>query len=365
MSRTSLSVRRRRLFAGLFGALLLSACADDQPGPAPARPSSGPHLVTAISVERAPVVARQERPGSLRLRRLVRLFSQEEGRITDLDLYEGDQVRAGQTLVQLDDDLLRAELDKARATAAQERLNLERLESLARRRAAADDEVARARTELAIAEADLRLLETRLDFTLIRAPFAGVITERLVEPGDFATKNTHLLTLADPASLVAEVAVSELVLPQLAVGDAVRIRLDALGGTWFDGRILRIHPTLSASTRQARVEVRFDAIPDGARAGQFARVELATAALPRLLVPFRAVQQERAGAFVWVVDADGRSARRPVETGLRIADSVEVLAGLEPGEQVITRGFLGLAEGRTVEVTATGLAGREAAPGNP
>lgn len=364
MSRRSFSVRRG-LLSALLAALLLGACGEEAPGPAAARRPAGPHLVTAISVERAPVVARQERPGGLRLRRLVRIFSQEEGRITDLTLYEGDSVRAGQTLVQLEDDLLRAELDKAEATAAQERLNLERLEPLVQRRAATEDEVARARTELAIAEAQLRLLQTRLAFTRIRAPFAGVITERLVEPGDFVTKNTHLLTLADPDSLVAEVAVSELVLPQLAPGDAVRIRIDALGGDWFDGHILRIHPTLSASTRQARVEVRFEHIPDGARAGQFARVELATAALPRLLVPFRAVQQDRAGAFVWVIDGDGQAARRAVETGLRIADSVEVRAGLEPGEQVITRGFLGLAEGRPVEVTATGLAGRENAPGNP
>ena len=310
------------------------------------------HLVTSVAVQRAPISARHERPGTLKLRRLVRLFSQEEGRIIELALFEGDRVAQGQVLVRIEDDLLQAELDKARATRAQEVLDVERLEGLVKRRAASDDELAQARTTLAIADAELRMLQTRLDYTRINAPFAGVITERLVEPGDFVTKNTHLLTLADPASMIAEVYVSELVLPHVAVGDPVQIRIDALGGQRFDGTILRIHPTLSETSRQAKVEARFEQIPDDARAGQFIRAELATAAVPRLLIPFRSLRQDRDGQFVWIVDADGKAAKRQVESGLRIADDIEIIDGLEPGEQVITRGFLGLAEGKAVKAVA-------------
>lgn len=311
------------------------------------------HLVTVMTTERAPVSMQHERPGSLMLRRLVRLYSQEEGRITELEVFEGDAVRAGQVLVRLEDDLLRAELDKARATRAQEQLDLERLADLVKRRAASEDELAQARTALAVAEAELRVLQTRLDYTRIGAPFDGVITERLVEPGDFVAKNTHLLTLADPRSLVAEIFVSELVLPHIAVGDPVVIRIDALGAQRFDGEILRIHPTLSETSRQAKVEVRFEQIPPGARAGQFVRAELATAAVSRLLVPFRALRNDRDGQFVWTVDADGNAARRAVRSGLRIADDIEILDGLEPGEQVITRGFLGLAEGKSVDAVGS------------
>jgi RND family efflux transporter MFP subunit len=295
------------------------------------------------------VSTQHERPGTLRLRRLVRLHAQEEGRIEQLEVFEGDRVDRGDLLVRLDDEVLRAELDKARATLAQERLDLKRFQDLAQRNAASQDELAQARTAVALAESDLTLLEIRLANTRIAAPFAGVITERLAEPGDFVTKNTHLLTLADPASLVAEVYVSELVLPHIAVGEPARIRIDALGGQLFDGGILRIHPTLSEANRQARVEIRFDQIPDGARAGQFVRAELATAAVARLLVPFRALRQDRDGQFVWVIDTDGKAARRAVRTGIRIAEQVELLDGVAPGERVITRGFLGLAEGKRVE----------------
>lgn len=336
----------------LTAALALAGCGqapdDGQQGPPVAPRNPTEHLVTAVEIERAPVSVRHERPGQLRLRRLVRIFSQEEGRITALEVFEGDRVEQGQALVRLEDDLLRAELDKARATRAQKALDLEQLEGLVKRRAASDAELAQARTAVAVAEAEQRLLQTRLDYTRIAAPFSGVITERLVEPGDFVTKNTHLLTLADPASLIAEVYVSELVLPHVGLDDPVRIRIDALGGAYVDGTILRIHPTLSETSRQAKVEVRMEQIPAGARAGQFIRAELTTAAVPRLLIPFRALRQDRDGQFVWIIDADGQAAKRQVESGLRIADDIEILAGLQPGDQVITRGFLGLAEGKAV-----------------
>ncbi len=334
--------------AGL-GLLLAAGCspAPDATTDKPRRAASG-HLVTTLVTERSAIATRHTRPGSLRLRRQVRLYSQEEGRITALTVFEGDPVEQGQVLVRLEDDLLAAEHEKARATVRQEQLDLERLTGLQTRGAASEDEVAQARTALAIAEADARILATRLAYTRISAPFAGIITERLVEPGDFVTKNSLLLTLADPASLIAEASVSELVLPHIQTGDPVGVRIDALGGERFAGSILRIHPTLSEASRQAPVEVRFEQIPAGARAGQFARIELGTAAVPRLLVPFRALRRDREGSFVWSVDAHGKAVRRAVETGQRIADGVEIAAGLKVGETVITGGFLGLAAGKAV-----------------
>jgi RND family efflux transporter MFP subunit len=203
---------------------------------------------------------------------------------------------------------------------------------------------------VAVAEAQVRLLETRLAYTVITAPFDGLITERLVEPGDFVAKNTQLLTVADPASLIAEVPVSELVLPQLSVGDPALIRIDALAGTSIPGSILRIHPTLSETGRQATVEVEPRSIPEGARAGQFVRVSFSGDRVPRLLVPFRALRQDRDGAFVWIVDAEGKAARRQVETGVRVSDEIEILRGLDDGDTLITRGFLGLAVGDEVRV---------------
>lgn len=331
--------------------LFLTGCGEtnNAKDPGEKRPTS-PHLVTAITAEQGPVAVHHERPGSLRFRRLVRIFSQEEGRITELAVFEGDLVAQGDPLVHLEDDLLRAQLDKARATKKQKELDLERQEGLRKKRAVSEDELAQARTALAVAEAEERLLETRLAFTRIHAPFAGVITARRVEPGDFVAKNSHLLTLADPGSLVAEVYASELVLPRVNLGDPVSLRIDALGAARFEGKVLRVHPSLAQNSRQAIVEVAMDPIPEGARAGQFVRATLSTAAVDRLLVPFRAVRRDRDGEFLWILNQTGKAARRPVRTGLRITDRIEILEGLEPGERVVTRGFLGLADGKAVQV---------------
>jgi RND family efflux transporter MFP subunit len=346
----SLCPARAALAIGtLATSLTLAGCpSPDQGKPEPRAPSA--HLVTAVVAERTQVAGHHERPGSLRLRRLVRIHSQEEGRVTRLDVFEGDRVETGQDLVALDRTLLQAELDKTRATREQKRLDLARLEGLLKRKAVSEDEIAQARTALTVAAAEERLLETRLAYTRIQAPFAGVITQRLVEPGDFVAKDRHLLTLADPASLVAEVFVSELILPLVQVGDPATVRIDALGDARFQAQVLRIHPTLAEASRQAIVELTLDPIPAGARAGQFVRATLDTAAVERLLVPFPALRRDRAGEFVWLVNTEGRATRRAVRSGLRFADRVEILEGLEPGERVVTRGFLGLAAGKAVQV---------------
>jgi RND family efflux transporter MFP subunit len=335
--------------------LLLTGCGgDNEPAGASAKRPPPDHLVTVHTAATGHLAAHHERPGSLRFRRLVRIHSQEEGRITELEVFEGDLVSEGDPLVQLEDDLLAAQLDKARATKQQKKLDLERQEGLRKKRAVSEDELAQARTALTVAEAEERLLETRLAFTRIRAPFAGVIIARRVEPGDFVTKNSHLLTLADPDSLVAEVYASELVLPQVGLGDPVSLRIDALGAGRFEGRVLRIHPALAQISRQAIVEIAMDPIPEGARAGQFVRATLRTAAVERLLIPFRAVRRDRVGELVWLLNDSGLVERRPVRTGLRITDRIEILEGLSPGERVVTRGFLGLAEGIAVRVVANG-----------
>jgi RND family efflux transporter MFP subunit len=333
----------------LATSLTLFGCpAPDQGKREPRAPSA--HLVTAVVAERAQVTGHHERPGSLRLRRLVRIHSQEEGRVSRLDSFEGDRMEAGQEVAALDRTLLQAELDKARATREQKRLDLARLEGLVKRNAVSEDEIAQARTAYTVAQAEERLLETRLAYTRIQAPFAGLITQRVVEPGDFVAKDRHLLTRADLASLVAEVFVSELILPLVKVGDPATVRIDALGDARFPARVLRIQPTLAETSRQAIVELTLEPIPAGARAGQFVRAALDTAAVERLLLPFAALRRDRAGEFVWLVNDERKASRRAVRSGLRVAARVEILDGLDAGERVITRGFLGLNEGKAVQV---------------
>jgi RND family efflux transporter MFP subunit len=313
------------------------------------------HLVETVTLRHETIGTRHERTGSLRTRRLVRIYSQEEGRITRLPFFEGDRVAKGDLLLSLDDEILKAELAKTQATLEQARLDLKRIRDLVKKRVASEDELARASTALEVAMAEKQLLETRIAHTRILAPFDGVISERFKEPGDVVPRHSQILTLADPASLVTELSVSELLLPHVKTGDEVEVRIDALGDRRFPGKILRIHPELDPRTRQGKLEVVLEPVPPQARAGQFARVTLLLPASERLLIPFSALRRDREGEFVYRLGSDDKAHKAPVRSGIHIGSQVEILEGLTPDQQVITRGFLGLADGKTVKpVTLTG-----------
>jgi membrane fusion protein (multidrug efflux system) len=336
----------------ICGALLAVAasvgCSEDQKAGAEKKQPPA-HLVQIADVQRKPVNTAHERTGTLRARRLVRIHNQEEGRITALPFFEGDQVKSGELLVSLDDELLKAELAKAQATTSQARQDLSRISNLARKRAASKDELSRVKTKLEVAEAEQNLLQVRLGHTRISAPFDGVISARHKEPGDVVAKHTHILTLTDPDSLVTEIHVSELLLPYLKLDDPVRVRIDAIGNSTLEGRILRIHPELDPTTRQGIVEVILQPVPEEARAGQFARVILETARVDRLVIPFLAIRHDKDGEHVFLLNPDNSVRRVPVRSGIRLAEEIEILDGLEPGQRVVTRGFLGLVEGKQVK----------------
>ncbi len=339
--------------AALLAAALHTGCSPDAAGGAPAaggKPSeSRSHLVELATVSRDALSLSRVYTGSLRARRVVRVHAQEEGRITALPYFEGDAVDGGDVVLRLDRVLLETELEKAVAMRREAEANLERLSRLAKSRMVAEDEVLRGRTAVDVARSEEALLRTRLGYTEVAAPFPGVVTARLAEPGDVVERHDHVLTIADPSSLVADLQVSELILPHLSVGHPVTVRVDALGDGRFDGRVLRIHPALDPATRQGRVEVELRPAPRGARAGQFARVSFAVRALDRQVVPFSALRRDTEGEYVFRLREDGTVERVTVRGGRRLAERVEILEGLTDGDRVVTRGFLGLTEGTRVQ----------------
>jgi len=333
---------------------MLTACESE---PEPVRqPEEPAHLVETAPVITDSLSVVRTRTGTLRALREVKIHTQEEGRITALPVYEGDRVKTGDVVVRLDDALIRAQLARAAATRKEAEQNLDRLKELRGKKLVSEDEYARARTQLEVSEADERLLKTRLGYTAITSPLDGVVSERLSEPGNVAERYQHLLTISDPSSLVTELPVSELILPDLALGDVARVRIDALGDRVYEGRIIRIYPTLDPLTRRGTIEVEITPVPAGAAPGQLCRVELSTRAARRRVIPFSALRRDERSEYVYVVDGESRVQRVDVTSGLRLGEKVEVLKGLEDGQQVVTRGFLNLKPGmpvRRVERPAT------------
>lgn len=356
--------RLTRLLSVCLCATLVAALSGCGAEPEAKKPDSAPrpHLVELANVSSESLSYAADRAGSLRALHAVKVVNQEEGQLLELSVREGDRVKAGQVLARYDDRIARAELDKALATLAQAEADFKRSERLVAEGFLSSEAMSRSSTARELASAEVRLLRARLQHMTLSAPIDGVVSQRLVEPGDATSKHTHLLTLIDPTRLVTDVQVSELALPNLRVGDVAQVRIDALGASNHPGRILRIHPTLDPATRSGRVEVVLEPLPPGAKPGQFCRVTFAAGANKRLVAPLAALQRDAAGEFVFVYLDDGKVQRAPVVSGLRLADRVEIIEGLSADARVVVKGFLELNTGRKVKpVAAKGVATSAAA----
>ncbi|MDH5573329.1 MAG: efflux RND transporter periplasmic adaptor subunit, partial [Gammaproteobacteria bacterium] len=290
-----------RLIAGATLLIGMAACSEDNSIEAKRHKDSASPVELA-TVTLSPLLSEQNLVGTLQAVQRVRIFNQESGRIEQIPHYPGDKVAAKDLLVKIDDSLLQSELDKARSSLKQATLDHKRLISLVPRKLASEDELNRAQTSVELARAELASLETRLQHTLIRAPFAGLISERLFEPGDVAPLNSHILTLYAPDDLKIELPISELLLNQLNIGDTVSIRIDALSETQWPGTIKRIYPAVDSQTHQGTIEIKLDPGVSGARPGLLCRVNIKSSTSPRLTMPFAALRHNNQGEYVFRVD---------------------------------------------------------------
>lgn len=293
--------------------------------------------------------------GTIEPLRTVGVTSQLSGVLLSVNAEEGDVVRRGEPLARIDVRELEAQLRAAHASFDVAEAAYQRAEQLRERRVITVAEFDRERTAYAAARAQLDQLRTRLAYAGVEAPISGVVTEKRVEAGDLVAPQTRLFTVADVSTLVVRVGVSELDVVDLGPDDPVTVRLDALPGRTLPGRIRRVFPQADPSTRLLPVEVALENTdPNVARPGFMARVSFTLGARSGvLLIPASALVGGSGSEAVFVVE-NGQAIRRTVQTGTTSEGRVEVVAGLQAGEQVITRGNTSLRDGMTVRIVDSG-----------
>ena len=331
----------------ILGLILISGCDD--------KSAARKHKAKATNVHVTKVVRRglteqQLITGTIEALSTVRIFNQEPGRIKSMPFYPGDMVKKDQLITILDDAILIREFEKARAQHSQVKLDLKRLKRLIPRKLASKEQLSRAETLVEQAGAEENLFKTRLSYSKIRAPITGVITQRLPEVGDVVSLHSHILSIADVSQLKVTLSLSELTISQLKEDMAVSIRIDALGDTKFDGKILRIHPTIDIASRQGTIEIIFNQVPQGAIPGQLCRIEINTITAPRLVIPVIAIQNDSIGEYVYLVNEENKTKLMRINTGIQVSEWVEVISGLKVDDVVVTKGFQGLAKAKTVKI---------------
>jgi membrane fusion protein (multidrug efflux system) len=289
---------------------------------------------------------------NLEAERQVQVFAEAPRRVTRLLVEEGHPVQKGQALLQLQDEEQRSAVAKAEIALLESRRNYGRTKELYEQKLVTEELFTQAgytveRNELALADA-----RRELGYTQVRAPIAGVVTERKVNLGDHVTLNQPLFRIVDFDSIVARIYVPEKDMVRLARGQAARLRADSLGGARFKGTIDRISPVVDPGTGTIKVTV---ATPrqEGLRPGMYVEVELVTAVHDdALLVPKRALVYDNDQAFVFrLKEKEKRRVERlRVTAALEDADHVEPQGGLAPGDQLVVAGQSGLKDGGLVRL---------------
>jgi RND family efflux transporter MFP subunit len=280
------------------------------------------------------------------------LAAQVSGAVVQLDVKAGDRVAAGQLLLRIDaraadQDAAASEAQVRAARAAQEvaskeferqrQLHEERfISAAALDRAEAEYRASRARADAQLAQAGAA--RTQSSLYLVRAPYAGIVSDVAVTLGDMAMPGRPLLTLYDPAALRVSAAVPQ----SAAAGEPAQLRVElpqlAAAARMQTPRAVRWLPGADAATHT--VTVRADLAPGlaGVEPGQFARLWLpgADGAASNPWVPAGAIVKRAELNGLYVLDAQGRPLLRQVRLGRRVGDEVEVLAGVSVGDRVVT-----------------------------
>ena len=323
----------------------------DDPGGAPGGggQAAPPPMPVEVVVARADtVVDAILATGEIEAMQSVELRPDIEGRIAENLVREGSEVARGAPLFKVDDAELKAEVARAEAERDLAQQSLTRTRDLLGQKASSQSELERAEATSRSTAAQLELLKVRLDRTLVRAPFAGVVGERFVSLGDYVTTDSRLVTLQTVSPQRAAFQVPERYADRLKVGQEVTFRVAALPGKEFTGRVDFVDPIVQLPARTIMVKARVPNPRRELRAGMFIEVRLATAVRPKAVVIAEdAVLPLQANTFVWVA-VGGKATRRQVELGVRTPGFVEARSGVEAGEQVVVGGQERLAEGAPV-----------------
>lgn len=306
-------------------------------GTSAARPSI---QAATIEVRSLPVPLRVEVTGLVASVTQATLSGQIQAAVKDVRVREGSPVKKGEILVLLDDRDLRAELTRAEAEADNAKAHLKRMRDLFTQDSVARQELENAERTFKVAEANRAAARTRVSYSVVTAPFDGLVTEKLIHAGELASPGRPLLKLEDPQRLRLEVTVAEGDLKSLSRGDRVPVTIDALAGQALAGSVAQILPTGDPATHTVLVKI--DLPPtSGLKTGMFGRMQLDKGTGRTLVVPRTAVIERSDLTGVYVVGSDSLAHLRWVKLGRPVGDQVEVLSGLNQGERVLMQGRQG------------------------
>lgn len=335
--------------------------------PTPQRPGAtaasggAPVVVEAAPAEKRTLTEETSAVGTLRARQGVIVRPEVSGRIVTLGFIDGQPVRRGQVLVQLDDTLQQAQLQQAQAQAGIARTNLQRNRELVAQGFVSQSAVDQSAAALEVAQAQVALAQAQLARMKVVAPFDGVAGIRSVHVGDYVKDGADVVSVEDLSRMWVDFRLAERFIAQVKRGQSVEVTLDAMPSQRFTGVVDALDSLLDADGRSLLVRARLDNPAGQLKTGMFARTRTVFAQRAgAIVVPEEALVPIGGKQFlIQVVEGpDGAKVSRRLEAkiGLRLPGKVEILEGLSAGDVVVTAGQASLlrADGLRVRIVEVG-----------
>lgn len=367
------------LIAVVGGAAWLLTRVDATAAAAPAdknaKTPAGPMELAAADVATVELRALSRRlPLSGSLTPLVQatVKSRVSGDVLDVQVREGQAVQKGEVLARIDIrnlgallDAQRAALEKARADLALARVNRDTNAKMLEQKFISQNAYDSAQSahdaaaaSVKVAEAQTRVAQIGLDDASVRAPISGIVSQRMVQPGEKVSPDSPLLAIVDLSRLELEAPAPASEIPAVRLGQVARFKVGGYGDRQFEAKVERINPSTDAGTRSIRLHLSVDNADGALRGGMFAQGELVLdQSAPSPTVPTSAIRSDAGVTYVLVVD-NGKLVRRAVTLGLKTDDAsfVEVREGLSVGTQVLAAKIDALQDGAAIKLATTAVA---------
>lgn len=310
--------------------------------------------------QQVPLIVRST--GTVHARETATVSAQVMGRIQQVLVREGDRVNAGQTLVVLDGAALQASADQAqeafkaaqseqaaaqtdaqlaastleryRQLQAEKSVSPQEMDEVARRAEASSARLEAARAQTGAAQAQENGARTMLSYTRLLAPFSGIVTARMADPGTMASPGAPLLQVDQAGALQLQATVDESAIASIHKGMKAQVAIESAGSTSITGTVTEIVPAADPASHSFLIKID---LPSSSqlRAGMYGTVEFANGTRQAILIPRSAVVPHGSLATVYVLDGQGIAQLRYLTLGAAQGNFVEVLSGLSSGEKLV------------------------------
>lgn len=306
--------------------------------------------VEVMDVSRGTISAYYSNTATLEAVEEANIVSKVRGIIQEINVEEGDDVRAGQVIAKIEDDQYRIEAERAKATLDRMYNDFQRNKELFDKQLISAEVYENSRFEYEAQKSAYELAQLNYQHTSIKSPISGVISERMVKKGNMIGIDQQVFRVTDFDPIQAILYVPEHERSKIRKGQRAELLADAIPGKLFTGQVERISPTIDPTTGTFKVTVYMDQNQENLRPGMFGRVKIVYDTRENTkMIPKAAIISEDETQSVFVIK-DSLAFRKNIRTGYINGTNIEVIDGLEDGEMVVTTGQGSLTDSTKVNI---------------